>query len=301
MQRQKGFTLIELLVVIAIIAILAAILFPVFARVKEKANQTACLSNEHQLGLSIAQYTNDYDEKGPSGFFEVGDGIYNGAFGWAGQIYPYVKSVGAFSCPDDDTFAPSVSYGMNANTIMAGADAASFYDVCNALSSTAGPAPVALSQYVNPAKTVMLFEVTNVNTDPSKSGNVRTNFDSSPYGLGDSVCNVGSLGYRAALYQTGQFPQASAPGTYGTSAEYSGAPFNTAAGVHTGGANYLLADYHAKWFMPSSVSVGETNVTDGNEGQPISSPGAGYAANTDYAGPGGANVNPNFAVTFSVD
>jgi len=62
---KRGFTLIELLVVIAIIAILAAILFPVFAKVREKARQTSCLSNEKQLGLAITQYVQDYDEKLP--------------------------------------------------------------------------------------------------------------------------------------------------------------------------------------------------------------------------------------------
>src|SRR3984893_11508515 len=63
--KSNGFTLIELLVVIAIIAILAAILFPVFAKVREKARQSSCASNEKQLGLAFAQYTQDYDEKLP--------------------------------------------------------------------------------------------------------------------------------------------------------------------------------------------------------------------------------------------
>jgi len=300
MQRQKGFTLIELLVVIAIIAILAAILFPVFAKVREKARQTSCLSNEKQLGLSIAQYSNDYDEKIPCGFFQggVGGHAWVGGYGWAGQIYPYTKSVEVFSCPDDDTYPPAVSYGMNANVILAGATANSIYDVCN---NDADPTPVPLAGFVQPAKTVLLFEVTNVNTDVSKSLNTQANHDFSPYGMGASDCNIGSLGYQAALYQTGQFPQAAAPAVYGTSQEYSSTPFNAADGIHTGGSNYLMADYHAKWFRPASVSVGETNPTDGNEGQPTSSPGAGYAANTNYAGPSGANTNPNFAVTFSVD
>jgi prepilin-type N-terminal cleavage/methylation domain-containing protein len=62
---RKGFTLIELLVVIAIIAILAAILFPVFAKAREKARQTSCLSNEKEIALAILMYTQDYDEKFP--------------------------------------------------------------------------------------------------------------------------------------------------------------------------------------------------------------------------------------------
>src|ERR1700749_4186309 len=92
-----GFTLIELLVVIAIIAILAAILFPVFAKVREKARQTSCLSNEKQLGLGFMQYFQYYDEKYPCGKFNGG----HFGSGWGGQIYTYVKSVGVFKCPDD--------------------------------------------------------------------------------------------------------------------------------------------------------------------------------------------------------
>src|SRR5579872_7119000 len=103
MNRNKGFTLIELLVVIAIIAILAAILFPVFAKVREKARQTSCLSNEKQLGLGILQYTQDNDESFmPSDNGAVG---MNG-HGWASRIYPYVKSTGVYSCPDD-TYVPN--------------------------------------------------------------------------------------------------------------------------------------------------------------------------------------------------
>lgn len=93
-QMRSGFTLIELLVVIAIIAILAAILFPVFARARENARRASCQSNMKQLGLGTLQYTQDYDEKMPS--YNLGPGLK-----WMDQIYPYVKSNQLFRCPSD--------------------------------------------------------------------------------------------------------------------------------------------------------------------------------------------------------
>jgi prepilin-type N-terminal cleavage/methylation domain-containing protein/prepilin-type processing-associated H-X9-DG protein len=101
MKQKHGFTLIELLVVIAIIAILAAILFPVFAKAREKARQTACLSNMKQIGLGIMQYTEDYDEQFPmvrvSGNGNGGGPTYE----WRFEINPYIKSAQVFACPSN--------------------------------------------------------------------------------------------------------------------------------------------------------------------------------------------------------
>lgn len=95
MQHRRGFTLIELLVVIAIIAILAAILFPVFAQAREKARQIQCLSNTKQIALGIAQYAQDYDELLPV------LGVNAQRRGrWHFQIWPYVKNVDVFTCPN---------------------------------------------------------------------------------------------------------------------------------------------------------------------------------------------------------
>src|SRR5579862_5491499 len=90
-RRNGAFTLIELLVVIAIIAILAAILFPVFAQAREKARAISCLSNVKQSGLALYMYVQDYDETTP----KLGSGTE-----WWTQLYPYVKNTGVFMCPD---------------------------------------------------------------------------------------------------------------------------------------------------------------------------------------------------------
>ena len=95
--RSSAFTLIELLVVIAIIAILAAILFPVFARARENARRSSCQSNLKQIGLGIMQYTQDYDEKLLAA---RNDGIYVNC-PWMVQIQPYVKSYQLFVCPSN--------------------------------------------------------------------------------------------------------------------------------------------------------------------------------------------------------
>jgi prepilin-type N-terminal cleavage/methylation domain-containing protein/prepilin-type processing-associated H-X9-DG protein len=122
LSSRRAFTLIELLVVIAIIAILAAILFPVFAQARAKARQTTCLSNQKQLGTSLMMYLQDYDEVFPLAFGTRADGswrvgtyspfppnwrpgssqsyIDHGIVTWASAIFPYVKSYGVYRCPE---------------------------------------------------------------------------------------------------------------------------------------------------------------------------------------------------------
>jgi prepilin-type N-terminal cleavage/methylation domain-containing protein len=111
LSSRRGFTLIELLVVIAIIAILAAILFPVFAQARESARQTTCLSNGKQIGLAMQMYAQDYDERLPI----IGSAVEPGTLldgakrngqpfnGWSLVMLPYIKSRALFRCPSMPT------------------------------------------------------------------------------------------------------------------------------------------------------------------------------------------------------
>ena len=100
-QAARGFTLIELLVVIAIIAILAAILFPVFAQAREKARQTACLNNLKQIGTGTVMYAQDYDENLPYPYWLPNwDRWCEDGYTWRQRILPYTKNSQIFVCPD---------------------------------------------------------------------------------------------------------------------------------------------------------------------------------------------------------
>ncbi len=155
--KRRGFTLIELLVVIAIIAILAAILFPVFAKAREKARQITCASNERQLGLGILQYQQDYDETFPMSH-------YNDTAGqevrWSDMVGPYIKNGnkfafngryngtgGIWSCPSFPVTGQENNYGVHADLFREG--------------QGYGPLPVPtenLAVLDTPAETFMLAE-----------------------------------------------------------------------------------------------------------------------------------------------
>ena len=108
MQKRKGFTLIELLVVIAIIAILAAILFPVFAQAREKARQTSCLSNMKQLGLGILMYAQDYDNTTPCT-------LDNEPYVFMTRTQPYLKNRQIEKCPSSSYVAGGVQHKQGEN------------------------------------------------------------------------------------------------------------------------------------------------------------------------------------------
>jgi prepilin-type N-terminal cleavage/methylation domain-containing protein/prepilin-type processing-associated H-X9-DG protein len=129
-RRTPGFTLIELLVVIAIIAILAAILFPVFAQAREKARQSTCLSNNRQIGTGMMMYIQDFDGSWPSQSVDsypvLGSGIAGAdANNYKDRVLPYTKNEQIWLCPSNipngtlQTRPPNVGYHMNGNVITA--------------------------------------------------------------------------------------------------------------------------------------------------------------------------------------
>ena len=170
-RRPAAFTLIELLVVIAIIAILAAILFPVFAQAREKARQTACISNQKQIGTAILQYNQDYDDAYPMGFY--GTSASQTPLSWPIIIQPYLKNMQILMCPSDSntpgpipgTFTASTPAGVSVN-----------YMLNFRLSGNgAGTAFAEMPTIVAPATTVML---TDGGANPQSSvGQTTTNPD----------------------------------------------------------------------------------------------------------------------------
>ena len=249
---RRGFTLIELLVVIAIIAILAAILFPVFAQAREKARQAVCISTNKQVALGVLMYAQDYDEGLPLGAYDTLPNV--AVVMWYDIVEPYIK-VGAqgvlsptnpagrtnpqfWICPSlanttvpmapgDPTpgpfpsvnFAPSLSYMANANLMPF---------LFAALQSTVGffPAqPSTLAAMDAPAQLVLVTE-----------------------GLGYINASGGDDWQSNCTGLEAGFPQTPVP-VIGAAAIYCAARYR-----HSGGAVYELADGHAKWYRGPSTS-----------------------------------------------
>jgi prepilin-type N-terminal cleavage/methylation domain-containing protein/prepilin-type processing-associated H-X9-DG protein len=162
---RKGFTLIELLVVIAIIAILAAILFPVFAKAREKARQTSCLSNCKQLALSALMYCQDYDEKFPGWCGFTHDWADTPPPGWPNPfmvVMPYIKNMQILICPSDSG-GVNQSYKNGVDPIT-GVPNGTSYQASGYLNA----APLATFQ--EPSRTFMLYDgltpMYQIDTDP---------------------------------------------------------------------------------------------------------------------------------------
>jgi prepilin-type N-terminal cleavage/methylation domain-containing protein/prepilin-type processing-associated H-X9-DG protein len=153
--KRSAFTLIELLVVIAIIAILAAILFPVFGRARENARRSSCQSNLKQIMLGVIQYTQDYDERLP-GIITTGPS--NARVPWFHKINPYVKSAQIFQCPSDSNTNIRLQGGIPAAQTFPTSYAANVLTVQNPADQPVDQAGIMLSSVVKPTTTVYLTD-----------------------------------------------------------------------------------------------------------------------------------------------
>ena len=271
-RRYGAFTLIELLVVIAIIAILAAILFPVFARARENARRASCSSNLKQIGLGLLQYSQDYDEIFPLAY-TLGDQASNAGANtkWMDVVQPYVKSTQLFTCPSDtavtyngNTFTPKFiphdepggasfvnfgSYGIN--NCYQNSVAPTGPNSPTSTVKTAGAKPVSLATLQVPTETYWVMDSTvNQNAGKGGYGKYRICFDDyvSPF-------DVSADGLKAM--------------EQGTGLNYGGA----IALRHLETVNVLYADGHVKSSKANAfgkknskgVLVGFTNDDDAND------------------------------------
>jgi len=249
-KKPFGFTLIELLVVIAIIAILAAILFPVFAQAREKARQASCLSNLKQLGLSVLMYAQDSDETFPLGTPD------NWNSSWPVAVQPYVKDIGVFRCPDDgDLSQPDwtvgwggvpISYTCNGfidGDVDAGGPSKG---VMTMAQTKIIPMSTAISGVNIVASTVMLTE--KHNSDIIKAGGWGNLSSFAP-----GAMNVGTPKWDGLA--ANEIPN----GTLDKTLPYPLGPNGAVSAHHQGRANFTFCDGHVKSMIPADTNPDPVN------------------------------------------
>lgn len=263
--KRTAFTLIELLVVIAIIAILAAVLFPVFAQARDKARQTSCLSNNRQMGVALMMYVQDYDETYP-GNLQLEPNQWNAGGSGARkpfdmQLMPYIKNTNIFFCPSDSLSyrVPSSSTSLHFwdETYRAKAIPRS-YQYVGEIVTVQGPAadvdpntgvstyPVYgpsgmgrgrnMSAVERTSETVVFVEVWGKSSDPTDSSYV-----GSPHASGFVGCDTWKLAGRKPGATTGGD---SLPPVCGVTL---GLKDGIPTPGHSNGANYVFADGSARW------------------------------------------------------
>jgi len=224
-REKHGFTLIELLVVIAIISILAAILFPVFARARENARRASCQSNLKQINLGIMQYTQNYDEKYP--IFRADNS--SAAYGWVVQMQPYVKSTQIFQCPSESN-GPSTNPLADGTSTYSGAGYTDYaYNLMLGWPAATGAmpkAPISLATLTQPTLTVMVSDYVT---------------------------------YNAASYAVGH-GKATSNTTCATGCTAGLADFPVSAIRHLDGINFAFADGHVKWLKGDPATGMMSNV-----------------------------------------
>jgi prepilin-type N-terminal cleavage/methylation domain-containing protein/prepilin-type processing-associated H-X9-DG protein len=155
--RRSGFTLIELLVVIAIIAILAAILFPVFALAREKARSATCLSNQKQLGTAMSMYVQDYDDRYPNWRTLVPKSADdpNAKITWVENMQPYCKNKNIWICPSDNISAEAKALSLGGGTVGVNSYWLNAYIFRWSGSSPTAPPSVTLAEISYPATSIV--------------------------------------------------------------------------------------------------------------------------------------------------
>ncbi len=232
----EAFTLIELLVVIAIIAILAAILFPVFAQAREKARQATCLSNLKQMGNGMTMYAQDYDETFPLAIQR------NWSTSWAITAQPYIKSYDVFRCPSDGArnvqaawMGVGISYGANMNW---GGSGTAPWGPMGAVSSWLNYPSPSLAAIGQPSNTILLAERFNSDclavTQVGNPTNYRADFVTGTYLNSITPANIPDGTRPAAAYPNG--------------------PNGAVTAKHSDMSNFLFCDGHVKAMRPASTN-----------------------------------------------
>jgi len=244
--EKHGFTLIELLVVIAIIAILAAILFPVFAQAREKARQASCLSNLKQLGTATTMYISDYDESFPVWGWDTEqtgprpDGtLYTGKVIWPILYMPYIKNAAVFTCSSDHYIGTGVCKTVSPGSCSWSKPFPDSYGTNLRLHRASDPNPGQTGYGGTPARLASI-------TAPADTYWIADEARQHPIGFESGfVCNEGKwpvYGVDRIRFPEGVSPPCS--GGYAMPADINNPDASTR---HLGGENIAYADGHAKW------------------------------------------------------